>query len=342
MMETREKKIYRVTIGGTIANTLLLILKFLAGIFGHSAAMIADAVHSLSDFLTDLVVLIFVKISNKPADRDYAYGHGKYETVASSVIGMALIVVAVSLALDGVEKIIFVLKGGTLDSPGWIAFAAAVLSIVVKEIVYRVTKKVAVEVHSGALEANAWHHRSDALSSVGTAIGIGAAVFFGSKWTVLDPVAAVVVSVMILVAAAKIIGKSFGELLEKSLPKETVDKIVAIVSRDSMVEDIHNIYTRNIGNKMAIEMHLRLPGDISLSEAHRHASAIERDLRAELGDNTHIMLHLEPCKRSQNPREAACEDILPREEAPAYEEAPAREDTLTREEATACKDNPQS
>ena len=140
------------------------------------------------------------------------------------------------------------------------------------------------------------------------------------------------------VAAAKIIGKSFGELLEKSLPKETVDKIVAIVSRDSMVEDIHNIYTRNIGNKMAIEMHLRLPGDISLSEAHRHASAIERDLRAELGDNTHIMLHLEPCKRSQNPREAACEDILPREEAPAYEEATA--DTLSREAATACKDNP--
>lgn len=296
METTREKKIYRVTIMGAIANTLLLVLKFLAGIFGHSAAMIADAVHSLSDFLTDLIVLIFVKISNKPADGDHTYGHGKYETVATSAIGIALIVVAVAIGMDGVKKIIFVAKGGTLDSPGWIAFAAAILSIIVKEAVFRITRKVAVEVNSGAVEANAWHHRSDALSSVGTAIGIGAAVFFGSKWTVLDPVAAVVVSVMILVAAAKIIGKAFDELLEKSLPKETLDKIVEIVSRDKMVEDIHNLHTRNIGNRMAVEMHLRLPGDISLSEAHRHASAIERDLRAELGSNTHIMLHLEPCK----------------------------------------------
>ena len=295
-MISRDQKIYRVTLTGSIVNMILLVMKFVAGILGNSAAMIADAVHSLSDFLTDIVVIALVKLSSKPADKDHDYGHGKYETIATSIIGMALVVVAVMLAWNGIDKIIFVIKGGVAESPGMIAFIAAIVSILLKEWVFRVTKKVALEVDSQALEANAWHHRSDALSSIGTAIGIGGAVLLGNSFAVLDPIAAVIVSVFIFIAAYRLLRQASGELLEESLPKETEDKIEEIVYRDSLVSDIHNLHTRRIGSIIAIEMHLRLPGDISLEESHRHATAIERALRDEFGKGTHIMLHIEPVK----------------------------------------------
>lgn len=281
---------------GSIVNMILLILKFAAGILGHSAAMVADAVHSLSDFLTDIVVIAFVRLSSKPADKDHDYGHGKYETIATSIIGMALIVVAVMLGWNGIDKIIYVIQGNKLESPGIIALVAAIVSILLKEWVFRVTRKVALEVNSQALEANAWHHRSDALSSIGTTIGIGGAVLLGSNWAVLDPIAAVVVSVLIFITAFRLLRQASGELLEESLPKETEDKIEEIVYRDTLVRDIHNLHTRRIGSIIAIEMHLRLPGDITLTESHCHASEIERSLRDEFGDNTHIMLHIEPIK----------------------------------------------
>ena len=217
-MENRDKRIYKVTLTGGIVNMLLLVFKFVAGVLGNSAAMIADAVHSLSDFLTDIVVIAFVKLSSKPADQDHDYGHGKYETVASSIIGMALVVLAVLLGWGGVEKIIQVAKGEQLEQPGVIALVAAVLSVALKEWVFRITKKVALDVNSQALEANAWHHRSDAMSSVGTSIGIGGAVLLGKSWAVLDPIASVVVSIMILIAAFRLLRQASGELLEESLP----------------------------------------------------------------------------------------------------------------------------
>lgn len=294
--QNRNSKIYRVTILGSIVNFLLLALKFTAGILGHSAAMIADAVHSLSDFITDVIVVVFVKLSTKPADDDHDYGHGKYETVATSIIGMALLVVALMLAYDGGEKILAFLQGEELCSPEPIALIAALASIVSKEWIFRVTKKVADEVDSKALEANAWHHRSDAYSSIGTAVGIGGAVVLGSQWAVLDAIAAVIVSIFIALTAIKIIRQSAGELLEESLPRETEERILEIIAEDKAVSDIHNLRTRRIGNRIAIEMHLRLPGCMPLEEAHEHASMIERRLRAEFGANTHIMLHLEPVK----------------------------------------------
>ena len=271
-------------------------MKFIAGMLGNSAAMIADAIHSLSDFLTDIVVIVLVKLSSKPADKDHHYGHGKYETVATSIIGIALIVVSVMLAWNGIDKILFVIKGGKIESPGMIAFVAAIVSILLKEWVFRITKKVALEVESQALEANAWHHRSDALSSIGTAFGIGGAVLLGNGFAVLDPIAAIIVSVFIFIAAYRLLRQASGELLEESLPKEIEDKIEEIVYRDTMVSDIHNLHTRRIGSIIAIEMHLRLPGNISLEEAHRHATAIEHALKAEFGSGTHIMLHIEPVK----------------------------------------------
>ena len=292
----RAREIYKVTIVGSIGNVVLLTFKFIAGFVGHSSAMVADAVHSLSDFLTDIVVIVLVKLSSKPADKDHDYGHGKYETIATSIIGIALIAVSLMLAWNGIDKIIFVVKGGDIESPCMIAFIAAIVSILLKEWVFRVTKKVALEVDSQALEANAWHHRSDALSSIGTAIGIGGAVLLGNSFAVLDPIAAVIVSVFIFIAAYRLLRQASGELLEESLPKETEDKIEEIVYRDSLVSDIHNLHTRRIGSIIAIEMHLRLPGDISLEESHRHATAIERALRDEFGSGTHIMLHIEPVK----------------------------------------------
>ena len=293
---TRDRQIYRVTLMGSVVNLILLAGKFAAGILGHSAAMIADAVHSLSDFLTDIVVIGFVRLSCKPADDDHDYGHGKYETVATSIIGMALLAVAVMLGWNGVEKIVRFIQGEIPESPEVIALAAAIASILLKEWIFRVTRKVAHEVESQALEANAWHHRSDAFSSIGTAIGIGGAVVLGNGWAILDPIAAVIVSGMIALTALRLLRKASGELLEESLPKETVDRIMEIVYEDKLVRDIHNLHTRRIGNRIAIEMHLRLPGTITIEEAHRHASEIERNIRAEFGQETHIMLHIEPIK----------------------------------------------
>ena len=295
-MQPRDRRIYRITLAGSIVNVVLLVFKFAAGILGHSAAMIADAIHSLSDFLTDIIVIVFVRLSSKPADHDHDYGHGKYETLATSVIGLALAVVAVLIGWDGIEKIVDALQGNRLESPGIIALWAALLSITLKEWIFRATRKVANEVKSKALEANAWHHRSDALSSVGTAIGIGGAVMLGDGWAILDPIAAIVVCVLIIVTAFRIIRQSSGELLEESLPEETEDRIEQIVYQDTLVSDIHKLHTRRIGNIIAIEMHLRMPAGITLAESHVHATAIEQSLKTEFGKGTHIMLHIEPTK----------------------------------------------
>ncbi len=295
-MQPRDRRIYRITLAGSIVNVVLLVFKFAAGILGHSAAMIADAIHSLSDFLTDIIVIVFVRLSSKPADRDHDYGHGKYETLATSVIGLALAVVAVLIGWDGIDKIADALQGNRLESPGIIALWAALLSITLKEWIFRATRKVADEVKSKALEANAWHHRSDALSSVGTAIGIGGAVMLGDGWAILDPIAAIVVCVLIIVTAFRIIRQASGELLEESLPKETEDRIEQIVYQDTLVSDIHKLHTRRIGNIIAIEMHLRMPAGITLAESHVHATAIEQSLKTEFGKGTHIMLHIEPTK----------------------------------------------
>lgn len=295
-MQPRDRRIYRITLAGSIVNIVLLVFKFIAGILGHSAAMIADAIHSLSDFLTDIIVIVFVRLSSKPADHDHDYGHGKYETLATSVIGMALAVVAVMLGWDGIEKIIYVMQGNQLESPGIIALWAAILSIVLKEWIFRATRKVAKEENSKALEANAWHHRSDAMSSIGTAIGIGGAVMLGDSWAILDPIAAIVVCILIIVTAFKIIRQASGELLEESLPKEIEDKIEQIAYQDPLVSDIHKLHTRRIGNIIAIEMHLRMPSDVTLAESHIHANSIEKSLKQEFGNGTHIMLHIEPTK----------------------------------------------
>lgn len=258
--------------------------------------MIADAVHSLSDFITDVIVLLFVRLSSKPEDSDHDYGHGKYETLATSLIGLALLCVGVMIMYNGVRSIVSAVMGNPLPQPGMIALAAALVSIALKEWAYRFTAKVGRECESQAVVANAWHHRSDALSSIGTAVGIGGAILLGEKWTVLDPIAAVVVSVFIIRTAWQLTKQSAGELLEQSLPAEMEREIETIVASEPMASEVHHLRTRRIGSHIAIEMHLRMPGDISLYESHLHATNIEQELRKRFGASTHIGLHVEPLK----------------------------------------------
>ena len=292
----REKSIYRVTLAGSAVNVVLLVFKFVAGLLGGSAAMIADAVHSLSDFITDVIVLLFVRLSSKPEDSDHDYGHGKYETLATSLIGLALLCVGVMIMYNGVRSIVSAVMGNPLPQPGMIALTAALVSIALKEWAYRFTAKVGRECESQAVVANAWHHRSDALSSIGTAVGIGGAILLGEKWAVLDPIAAVVVSVFIIRTAWQLTKQSAGELLEQSLPAEMEREIETIVASEPMASEVHHLRTRRIGSHIAIEMHLRMPGDISLYESHLHATNIEQELRKRFGASTHIGLHVEPLK----------------------------------------------
>lgn len=292
----RQKETYRVTIAGSIINILLLAFKFAAGILGHSAAMIADAIHSLTDFVTDAIVLVFVRLGSKPTDHDHDYGHGKYETLASAIIGVSLLVVGMMICYSGVTKTYHAMCGEPLQQPGFIALAAAVASVVLKEWAYRFTVRVGRRCHSEAVVANAWHHRSDALSSVGTTVGIGGAIILGEKWAVLDPLTAIVVSFFIMKAAWSVLSKAVDELTDGSLPKETEDEIESIVNEDKDVSVVHNLCTRRIGNRIAIEMHVRMPGETSLYVAHRHATEIEQRLKQRFGADTHISIHLEPVK----------------------------------------------
>ena len=297
-MMDRRKSIYRVTLWGGAVNVLLLAFKFVAGIVGHSAAMVADAVHSLSDFVTDIIVLAFVHISGKPKDKSHDYGHGKYETLALTIIGFMLFAVAVGIVYGGVMKIVAWSRGELLPAPGMMALAAALLSIVMKEGIFHYTIVKSKELESQALEANAWHHRSDALSSIGTAIGIGGAIFLGQRWTVLDPLASVIVGLFIAKVSLDLLRSGFGDLMERSLPDEVEQEILQLAGSVQGVEEPHDLRTRRIGNHYAIELHILMDGNIPLLEAHDKASEVEELLRKRYGEETHVVVHVEPISQS--------------------------------------------
>ena len=289
----RNKEIYKVTFVGGAVNVVLLIFKFVAGILGHSAAMVADAVHSLSDFVTDVIVLVFVRISSKPKDKSHDYGHGKYETLAMTIIGVALLAAAIGIIYGGAVKIADWLGGQQLEAPGMLALWAALLSIVLKEAVYRYSMVKARQLNSQAVEANAWHHRSDALSSVGTAIGIGGAIFLGQRWTVLDPVASVIVGAFIVKVAVELLRRGIGDLLEQSLPDEIESEILQLATTVEGIAEPHDLRTRRIGNHYAIELHILVDGDIPLRVAHDRASEVEELLKSHYGEDTHVVVHVE-------------------------------------------------
>ena len=293
---TREKEIYKVTLVGSAGNMVLLIFKFVAGILGHSSAMIADAVHSLSDFFTDLIVLLFVKVSAKPQDESHDYGHGKFETIATLFIGLALVGAAIGIIVSGAVKFANWLGGQTLEVPGKLALLAALVSIVVKEILYRYTVAEGRKLNSQAVVANAWHHRSDALSSIGAAIGIGGAILLGERWAVLDPLASIVVGGMLIKVAWDLLKCSLGELTDQSLSADEEKQILDTITSFPEVSEPHNLRTRRIGNRVAVEAHIRMDGNLSLNTAHDLASSIERKLKEHIGKDALVTLHMEPKK----------------------------------------------
>lgn len=292
----RIKGIYRVTIIGSVVNLLLVVCKFVAGFLGRSTAVVADAVHSLSDLITDIVVLVFVRISGKPADDDHDYGHGKYETLATAIIGIALFAVGVGILVESIEKIVAVVNGAVLPRPSLLAVIVTLLSVVSKEALYWYTIKMGRKYNSQAVVANGWHHRSDAFSSVGVLIGIVGAMVLGEKWSVLDPIAAAVVSVFIVKVAIDLVKPCIDELLERSLPTEIEQQIEQTILSVDGVTSPHHLRTRRIGNNYAIEVHIRMDGNLTLHEAHCITSAVERRLKEQFGEGTHVGIHTEPIK----------------------------------------------
>lgn len=290
----RNRQIYKVTLVGGIINVLLLVFKFVAGILGHSAAMVADATHSLSDFATDIIVIAFIYISGMPKDKSHDYGHGKFETLAMTIIGIALLAVAIGIVYGGAAKIAAWAGGAQLRAPGMLALWAALLSIVLKEATFRYSMAEARKLHSQAVEANAWHHRSDALSSIGTAVGIGGAIFLGQRWTVLDPIASVLVGLFIIKVAVFLLRDGIGDLMEHSLPDEVENEILQLAASVPGVAEPHDLHTRRIGNHYAIELHILMDGNMPLREAHDKASEVEDLLRNHYGEETHIAVHVEP------------------------------------------------
>lgn len=296
MTNIRTKQIYRVTLLGMFVNIALFIFKLVAGIVGRSGAMIADAVHSASDFATDVVVIAFVRISAKPRDDDHNWGHGKYETLASLIIGVALFAVGVEILVDSAEKIAAVVAGEVLPRPGVIAIAAAAVSIIVKEVLYQYTVRVGRKLDSPSVIANAWHHRSDTLSSIGALLGIGCAYFLGEKWRIADPIAAVVVAALIIKVAYDLCRTALAELLEKSLSREVEDEILAIISATPNVYKPHNLRTRRLGSNIAIEVHIRVDGSMTVLDSHEISREIEQALRDRYGAQTAVAIHIEPLK----------------------------------------------
>ncbi len=293
----REAALSRVTIVGSIVNLILVVAKFAAGIIGHSSAMIADAIHSLSDFITDAVLLVFVRISGKAKDKDHDYGHGKFETLATAIISIALFAVGAGVIWKSNSKIVDWICGRPLVMPGMAALYAAFASIVLKELIFRYTLRAGKKYNSDAVVANAWHHRSDAMSSIGTAAGIGGAILLGPKWAILDAAAALIVGFFIIRVAYRLFRPCIEELMEKSLPDNIEDEIIRQVESFDDVCDPHNLRTRKIGNSYAIEIHIRMDGDMPLLRAHETTVRIEKRLKEVFGEGTHVVIHVEPTKK---------------------------------------------
>ncbi len=284
---------------GTVVNALLIVLKLVAGIIGRSSAMVADAVHSLSDFVTDAIVLIFVRIAGLPSDKGHDYGHGKYETLATLIIGCILAMAGIGLLISGIEQVVRSFNGELLPRPRMVALIVAVLSIASKEWLYRYTVKVGRATESQAVIANAWHHRSDAISSGGTLVGIAGAMFLGEQWRILDPLAAVMVSMFIIKSGYDIIRPSVSELLEASLPDSQEREIRTLVMSIDGIKNVHNLRTRRIGCTIAADMHVKMDGGMSLSEAHALASRAERAIKSQFGENSIVTIHMEPISEPQ-------------------------------------------
>ncbi|MCQ2166551.1 MAG: cation diffusion facilitator family transporter [Bacteroidales bacterium] len=293
-MTDRERRISFVTVWGAACNLVLTILKLCAGIFGHSAAMVADAVHSLSDLVSDAVVLVMVRISSKGTDKSHDYGHGKFETLATLTVSLFLMAVAIEMVVDNVSLISSVFNGKPLEKPSMVALWAAVLSIVVKEVLYRWTAAEGRRLESPAMIANAWHHRSDALSSIGSLVGIGGAILLGGVWTVLDPIVGCLIGVVIFAVSLKMAGPAIAELMEASLPDDVENEIMEIINSIDKIDSVHALKTRRSGRCIVIDADVVVNPEMTVALAHGLTVEAERALCRRFGPDTQISLHIEP------------------------------------------------
>ena len=289
----------RVTFIGMIVNALLIFLKLAGGILGTSTAMIADSVHSVSDFITDLGVIVGLRFLSKPADRKHPYGHGRLETAISLLMGLAIILTGFGILKNAAHSIFLATSGIFPEMPGIIALIAGLTSIASKEALYRYTIIIAKKTGSRTLKANAWHHRTDALSSVGTVIGISGAILLGDRWTVLDPLAAVFVSVLVIKVGAGIGWNALRELSDEALSKERERSLEKAIDNVNGVQGFHHLRTRSLGRYVTVDAHIQVDPEISVRDSHEIATNAEDAVRGALGNAAFVTIHVEPGEQVQ-------------------------------------------
>jgi cation diffusion facilitator family transporter len=301
MRQNAVSRVRRVGWVGLVVNLLLAAAKAAAGIFGHSQAVLADALHSLSDSVTDIAVILGVRYWSAPADEDHPHGHGRIETLVTVMIGVAIGAVAVGMGVEAIRG----LRHEPESSPGGIALGVAALSIVVKEVLYRWTAAVGRKVGSPALEANAWHHRSDAISSIPAMIAVAVSII-DPEWAVVDRVGAVVVCLLILQASWHILRPSIDQLIDAAAPVGDRRRIEEIALTVDGVEDAHAVRTRYIGAQLAVDLHVEVDGRLAVDEGHAIAVAVRRAL-VENGPNVvDAVVQIEPHRQTSRGQSHEC------------------------------------
>lgn len=285
-----QKMIKQVSAVGIFGNVLLVIFKLFAGIIGNSAAMVSDAVHSASDVVATLVAFIGVRASKKEADSKHPYGHERIECVASLILGSILFMTGIGIGIASIKKIILGQSDG-IESPKEIAFIAAIISIITKEVMFRYTRAIARKLNSDAFMADAWHHRSDAFSSIGSLIGIGAAML-GFK--IMDPIAGLIICIFIFKIAFDVIMVAISKMLDTSCGKEYEDKMTNFISAQEGVIGVDLLRTRTFGNKIYVDAEISVDGNLRLIEAHSIAERVHNEVENNFDNIKHIMIHVNP------------------------------------------------
>ncbi len=279
-----------VSVNSIIANLVLSLGKLAAGIVANSAAMISDGIHSASDVFSTLIVMAGVRFSNKASDNEHQYGHERLECVAAIILAVMLTLVALGIGYSGVQKVLYA-DAADLVVPGQMALWAAVISIVVKEAMFWYTKRAADKINSGALMADAWHHRSDALSSVGSFVGI-----LGARmgYPILDPVASIVICAMILYAAYEVFADAMNKMVDRSCDAETSSRLEALVEKVPGVEHVDSLYTRMFGSRIYVDVEISVKDDLTLLAAHHIAETVHTAIEANFPLVKHCMVHVNP------------------------------------------------
>ena len=294
MGHTNARKIRRAVGIGCIVNAVLMVLKMVTGHYGHSDALVADGFHSLNDFAADLIMLMFVGISFRGPDSRYSYGYGKFETFSTFLMSSFLIIVSLIIGYEGIESLVGYSRGMELEQPDIWTVIVVLFAMAAKEGLYHFYSSAGKKAGSKALVANAWHHRSDALSSMATLVGIAGAMFLGDQWRILDPIAAMVVSVFIVVVAVKIGRPAVAELLERSLPADVVEGMYRVIGSTPGVRAFHRFASRHNGNRMIVDFHIKVDPDISVVGGHHIASEVEHRLKEHYGQAVTATIHVEP------------------------------------------------